>query len=138
MINTHKTAHFLLRVMSKCRICDIMQKTTLQWSRYIYSSNNQICLLLPSATKLRQGNIFTSVCHSVHRGCIPAYPAHAGIHPLGRHPSRQTPPFLGRHPLRRPLQRTVRILLECILVDKNRWILHCLEMLQRKFKFKFK
>ena len=35
------------------------------------------------------------VSHSIHRG---------GVHPLGR------------HPLRRPLQRTVRILLECILV----------------------
>ena len=46
--------------------------------------------------------------------------------PLGRHPSTDTPKAdpLGRHPLgrhptplpRRPLQRTVRILLECILV----------------------
>ena len=25
-------------------------------------------LLLPQVTKLRQGNIFTGVCHSVHRG----------------------------------------------------------------------
>ena len=59
-----------------------------------------------------------SVSHSVHRGC------------LGR-PPRQTPPWaatpLGRHPLgsqpppraRRPLQQTVRILLECILVSKK-------------------
>ena len=35
--------------------------------------------------------------------------------PLGRHPPRQTPP-LHPPPPRRPLQRTVRILLECILV----------------------
>ena len=64
-----------------------------------------------------------SVSHSVHRG-VP-FPVHAGIHPL-----RQTPPPpadpLGRHPWadtpgqtppsRRLLLRTVRILLECILV----------------------
>ena len=25
-------------------------------------------LLLPSATELRQGNVFTRICHSVHRG----------------------------------------------------------------------
>ena len=45
-----------------------------------------------------------------------------GRHPLHRHPSGQTPP--GRHPPtdnpspppRWPLQQTVRILLECILV----------------------
>ena len=39
-------------------------------------------------------------------------------HPLGRHPPGQTLP-LGRHsphPPRQPLQRTVCILLECILV----------------------
>ena len=58
--------------------------------------------LLPSATSLRQGNIFTSVCHSVYGGGV--YPSmHWGRHPpladtfpLGRHPPGQTP--LGRHP----------------------------------------
>ena len=58
-----------------------------------------------------------------------------GRRPLGRHPSGQTPP-LGRHPLgagqtsplpRQPLQRTVRILLECILVPLN---------FEKKFTFK--
>ena len=44
-----------------------------------------------------------SVSHSVHRG------GGAVIHPPGRH----NPP---RPPSRRPLQRTVRILLECFLV----------------------
>ena len=45
--------------------------------------------------------------------------------PLGRHPPGQTPPLPGqtppgRHPeTRRPLQQTVRILLECILVMKH-------------------
>ena len=28
----------------------------------------RIIELLPPATKLRQGNVFTSVCYSVHRG----------------------------------------------------------------------
>ena len=42
-----------------------------------------------------------SVSHSVHRGC------------LGRHPSTEGHP----PPPRRPMQRTVRILLECILVQ---------------------
>ena len=50
-----------------------------------------------------------------------------GRHPLGRHPtpprqtlpSRQIPSPLGSTPPpRRPLQRTVRILQECILADK--------------------
>ena len=37
-------------------------------------------LLLPSATKLRPVNVFTPVCHSVHRGESAIAP------PLGRHP----------------------------------------------------
>ena len=46
----------------------------------------------------------------------------SGRHPPGRHPPGQTPPTwqtppLGRHPLR-SLQRTVRIPLECILVQE--------------------
>ena len=69
--------------------------------------------------KLRQGNVFTPVCHSVHRGgvgvCLGSWqtPTHPmadtllGKHPLGRHPPGQTPPWantpwadtlLGRHP----------------------------------------
>ena len=59
---------------------------------------------LPPATKLRQGNVFTPVCHSVHRGeCLHLV---RGTCPLGRHPPGQTPsradgrhpPSLGRHP----------------------------------------
>ena len=73
-------------------------------------------------TKLRKGNVFTSVCQEFcpQGGCTP--------HLLGRHPPRQTPPGrqpLGRHPppgksppSRLLLQWTVRILLECILVVK--------------------
>ena len=48
-------------------------------------------LCLPPATKLRQGNVFTPVCHSVHRGGLPH--THTHTHP-GRHPPTpgQTPP----------------------------------------------
>ena len=50
-------------------------------------------------------NVFTCVCHSVHRaGCRAPPPRQT--------PPGQTPPA----PPGRPLQRTVRILLECIIV----------------------
>ena len=56
---------------------------------------------LPSATKLRQGNIFTSVCHSVNRG-VSNLSVCWDTHPLGQtSPPWQTPPGqtpLGRHP----------------------------------------
>ena len=92
-------------------------------------------------TKLRKGNVFTSVCQEFcpqGRGCVCQTPLPlAGRHspgqtpprqadtpptdtPLGRHPSPwQADTPLGRHPhypCRRPLQWTIRILLECILV----------------------
>ena len=82
--------------------------------------------LLTSATKLRQGNGFTPVCHSVHGGCLPqcmlGYTPPQTDTPPGQTPPwadtplGQTPPPL---PSRRLLQRTVRILLECILVFFN-------------------
>ena len=96
--------------------------------------------LLPSAIQLRQGYVFTGICNSVHRGCVAdTYWADSspGRHtPLARPPSapcmlRYTPPaqrMLGyTHPPlsacwdapslpRRPLQWTLRILLECVLV----------------------
>ena len=55
---------------------------------------------LPPATKLRQGNVFTPGCHSVHRGgvCHTHPSGTRDKHPLGRHPPGQTPP-LGRHTL---------------------------------------
>ena len=83
--------------------------------------------LLPSAT-VRQGNIFTGVCqsfcsgggvvyismhwaggvshHALGRGCVSQHTLGGGV---SQDALRQTPP-------RRPLQRAVRILLECILV----------------------
>ena len=56
-------------------------------------SATRICILLPAATKLRQGNIFTRVCRSVHRegvcliACwdIPSSPPRA----KSRHPRHQ-------------------------------------------------
>ena len=62
-------------------------------------------LFLPSATKLRQGNIFRSVCQEFcpQGGCLPRCmlgyttptPPWADT-PLGRHPPGRHPP--GRHP----------------------------------------
>ena len=92
------------------------------------NSRGGTSLLLPSAMKLQQSNVFTPVCHSVHRGvgvwqtppCGPwadttppgrtplgRYPLPGQTPPLGRHPPGQTPPRqtppgqtppLGRHP----------------------------------------
>ena len=66
-------------------------------------------------TKLRKGNVFTSVCQEF---CLRGSASvHAGIHPP-THPAGQTPPHPGQTPpSRRLLQRMVRILLECILIS---------------------
>ena len=57
-----------------------------------------LLLLLPPATKLGQGNVFTGVCDSVHRGGLPQ--CMLGYPPPGADPpARQTP--LSRRP---PLQ----------------------------------
>ena len=86
---------------------------------------------LQSTDLLPQGNVFTPVYHSVHRGV--SVSGHGGLlHPPGQTPPRAENPWAdppGRHPLRRhPLRsacwdtvnkRSVRILLECILVAPN-------------------
>ena len=78
-----------------------------------------------------QGNIFTPVCHSVHRGVSAS--VQAGIPPPSKHPPRadnppgvdtpppeQTPPGSRlRHTVN---ERPVRILLECILVCYFIWL----------------
>ena len=62
-----------------------------------------------------QGYVFTRVCDSVHRGCLP-------LCMLGYHPQEETPPTKrqrSRHippPRHTVNERPVRILLECILV----------------------
>ena len=62
-------------------------------------------VLLPAATKLGQGNVFTGVCVSVPPGQTPPSPKSRhplGADPQGRHPQEQTPPGAdtprGRHP----------------------------------------
>ena len=82
-------------------------------------------------TELRKGNVFTPVCQSFcsQGGCIPACigadnpprqippcPVHAGIHNPLPHPVHAGIPPL---PPQQPLLRTVRILLEYILVLSN-------------------
>ena len=65
--------------------------------------------LLPSATKLWQGNVFTPVCHSVYGGCLPqcmlGYTPHQtpllGQTTPSRHTLLGRQPPLGRHPLGR-------------------------------------
>ena len=60
--------------------------------------------------KLRQGNIFTSICHSVHR---------LGGMPGGGHAWLAHTPPRPQQILRDTVnERAVRILLECILVFK--------------------
>ena len=113
-----------------------------RWFDPLYT-HDTVSDLLPAATKLGQGNIFTSVCLSTEGGGVSAS-VHAGMPPrpgpgtpLGaeppgadtpqtRHPPEQTPPGPGtprrsRSPPESRLQhmvneRPVRILLECILV----------------------
>ena len=48
---------------------------------------------LPSAMKLRQGNIFTSVCPEFCLQGRVSASVHAGIHPPDRHPPGQTSPW---------------------------------------------
>ena len=64
-------------------------------------------VFLPAATKLGQGNVFTDVCDSVHKGG-------AGT------PPGNTPP--GSRLQDTVYERPVRILLECILVFIYRFI----------------
>ena len=59
--------------------------------------------------KLRKSNVLTSVCQEFCPGGV--YLLQWADTPLGRHPF----PWANT-PIRQPLQRTVRILLECILV----------------------
>ena len=69
----------------------------------------QLLVVMPCyrpQTNLRKGNVFKPVCQSVHRGRGVCLSACWADNPLG-----QTPPWADT-----PLQRTVCILLECILV----------------------
>ena len=64
-----------------------------------YATKHSPEALLPAATKLGQGNVFTGVCDSVHRVGVSAS-VHAGADtPQSRHPLEQQPPR-SRHPPR--------------------------------------
>ena len=103
------------------------------WNAFLlkcaYCCIDSICYR-PQA-KLRKGNVFTPVCQSFcsWRGVCPSPcwdtsppPGQTPIPwvdtPLGRHQPGQT----CFHPSRRLLLRTVRILLECILVTNNSYL----------------
>ena len=85
-----------------------------------------VCYFYRPQRRCGQGNVFTAVCDSVHRGVLPRRPPQEGG-PLprrpppqeGHPPKRDTPPRR-RHPpsrLRHTVnERLVRILLECIFV----------------------
>ena len=65
--------------------------------RNIYHFSIEV-VSLPAATKLGQGNIFTSVCQEFcPQGGRVSASVHAGIHPLGSDPPRTRPPR-SRHP----------------------------------------
>ena len=73
--------------------------------------------LLPPATKLGQGYIFTGVCYSVNRGvdCSQGVPGCGGV----SGPGVSAPGGAWWKPPRRPLLRAVRILLEYIHVSSQ-------------------
>ena len=64
----------------------LLPKISLEINRKIFTARKR---------SLGQGNVFTSVCHSVHRGwCLPIAcldTSHRQT-PPGRHPPKQTPP----------------------------------------------
>ena len=71
------------------------------------SSGEQLLdLLLPAATKLGQGNVFTGVCDSVQRGGVPGLVPGGGVYLVwsggvpGRHPPDQVHPPGTRYPPR--------------------------------------
>ena len=98
-------------------------------------------------TKFAAGNVFTCVCHSVHGGCMSGR-GHAwqegacmtrGVHGRGEHAWQMRHVWWGWGHVwwmrawqeRRPLQCSVRILLECILV-----LTTCDSLLNNVFKMK--
>ena len=80
-----------------------------------------MCHLLPPANEVCKGYVFTRICHSVHRGGLPQ--CMLEYTPLADNPRANNPPWADTprpdtspSPFRQLLLRTIRILLECILV----------------------
>ena len=96
-----------------------LYNTTLNSTVKQPQNMDQNSLITAHKRSLGQGNVFTPVCHSVHRTDLPHYKL-GYIHPL----FGQTTAALGRHQpsiLRDTVNKpAVRILLECKLVS---WIL---------------
>ena len=82
-------------------------------SLYFIDNLKKFDIFLPAATKLGQGNIFTSVCQEFCTrgggGGLPQCTLGCSPPPRTRHP----PPTRDQHTVN---ERPVRILLECILV----------------------
>ena len=98
---------------------------------FTFRHSNQVSFYRPP-TKLREGNVFTGVCHSV-RGWVslstppPSCPRHGTsgeaceyqpCHPIHGTSRSEYPTHLPRHRIQRDMfgNRAVRILLECFLV----------------------
>ena len=92
-----------------------------QWVQENQGTNQAqvFMFLLPPATKLRQGYVFTGVYDSVHRACTPPGHTRPWYVCPPRH-ARPMPPALCPPPCRRMVNaRAIRILLECNLVVKQ-------------------
>ena len=81
------------------------------------TTNKILNLSISTASKrsLGQGNVFTRVCHSIHRGGLPLDRDSLDRDPLDRDPLYRDPPSPSTYIWWRPPKR-VSILLECILV----------------------
>ena len=73
----HKQFHELLYKLKPCWAKNVIAIQGSMVSSTVWD-------LLPDATKLGQGNVFTGVCDSVHRGVSAS--VHAGIPPPPPHP----------------------------------------------------
>ena len=87
-----------MHLINFCRTNYVLISTDNYGNLVFFSKLPKLALLpfLPLAKKLRQGNVFTPVCHSVHRGegvsATFLGRHYRGRHPLDRHPPGQTPP----------------------------------------------
>ena len=117
LFSVHKLKIFLVHIISlvyyrpqrSCGKVKFLQVCVKNSVRGVGCVGGCIPACIGADTPLPSACWYTPSGHT-HRGQTPSCPMHVGIHPLGRHlpPPGHTPPP--------PLQRTVCILLECILV----------------------